>query len=243
MKKKERLESMTGGSTTEYRRIFSNKGDFIKSLVEIVSVIALVVGAVIGAYSYKEYRYNNLININNALYVQDREIYKKMEGKKNVFGLFIQRSSDMSIIDGSNKLLESCAGNKLSFVWRDVPDLYEKLYQVDGFYNEDRVCLRDALDTAENILYLIYNVHDADVLTNHAQEIGVETWYAYIEEVGENPLFLAAIYKGIKYRYIDKEFARFLYNRMNNSKHIKETLIVIYHEMTNASWVDSVGEK
>jgi hypothetical protein len=243
MKKKERLESMSGCSNIECCCGFSNKGDFIKVVVEIVSVIALIAGALIGAYSYSEYRYNNLININNSLYAQDREIYKKMEGKKNVFGVFIQRPSGMNIIDGSNKVLECCAGNKLSFVWKDAPDLYEKLYQIEGFYNEDRVCLRDALDTAENILYLIYNVRDAEVLTHHAKEIGVETWYAYIEEVGENPLFLSAIYKAVKYGYIDKEFARFLYDRMNNSKHIKETLTVIYPEMTTMSWVDSVGEK
>ena len=237
----------------------------IKGVIEHGSLIILAIGAGIGWLSYSEYHYANLISLSSHLYDQDREFYKKIDGKPELLAVFIIPPKELSVFDGSNKMLLACAKTKkLSFTWESVPDLYEKLYEVDGFNNADKVDLRNALDMAENMLYLVYNVYDADnfqknndisyyvkLLLNRigimgmdtSDIIGAETWYAYISELGQNPLFLAAIYKGHKYGYFDEEFSAFIRERLMRSNRIRITLDKIYPELTKDDWVERLNEE
>lgn len=245
--------------TLKSKKFYSEKySDIWGRLAHVSTIITALftsIGAVVGFFAYLEYHKSNLISLNSQLYTQDREYYKKIDTKPHVLAVFAVRPKDIDVMSGANKMLLICAGsNRLSFKWKDVPDLYEKLYQVDGFNIKDRIRLRDALDMAENILYLVYNVYDAvhtskkDFIIGNlffAKDydiIGSETWYAYLNELGENPLFLAAIYKAHKYGYLDQDFAAFIQKRFRGSGRIKEVLKVIYPELVkDDKWPSKVG--
>jgi hypothetical protein len=238
---KKRLENLNHEINTNTMK----ENSLLKTIIDVVTCVFLVAGVVIGYLSYEEYKRSNIINQNSTLFTADREIYKPIENKPYLQAFFAQRSLNISAFDGSQKLLKLLLGknDNISFKWKNIPDLYDKLYQLEGFNQPDRVRMRACFSMAQDILYLLENVYSLSENSEDLKDIDAETWFAYIEQIGGHPLFLAAIYEGHKYRYLTSDFAAFLAKRMIESKNIKPILESIYPDMLEMNWAHQINDR
>lgn len=215
----------------------------LKVLMEVVSMIALALGVVVGFLAWTEYRNSNKVNAESMLLNMDRQIYQKVAEKPNLQALFARMPINTDAIIGSQQLLKLFLRKKehLSFRWKDIPDLHDKLYQYEGFNAPDRVKLREGLLLAEDILYILVNSYMA-YSSSMESKTDFETWIAYVYDIGQHPLFLTAIYGGHKYGYMDPEFAAYLIKRMRESKDIEAILKAVYPDMLKEDWPSRTGK-
>lgn len=217
----------------------------IKKVLDIITVMSLLVGGLIGYRAYIEYKSANIINAESTLLNMDKGIYQKILGKPYLHAIFAKIPENNNTLVGLNSLLQLLLEEKkgkgeLSFKWKNIPELYEKLFQADGFNRPDRVRLREAYFLEEDFLYLLLNCYGNKIESMISDEV-FKTWIAYFSEIGQHPLFLSAIYCGHKYGYIDPKFSAFIVDLMKKSNRLTTTLKNVYPDMLSDNWAQRAG--
>lgn len=226
---------------------FKNILKEIKGVLEVLSSIALIIGAVAGVWALIEYSNSNMCNAEAIMVGMEDKAYEKVFNKSYLQAMFAQMPTDVDPFTGSHEILKlylSPKENNMSFTWKDIPDLYNKLFQYEGFNNPDRVKLRYGYFLAENFLYLLDNSFVAHEYHLESDD-DLETWFAYLDDIGQHPLFLRAIYCGHKFGYIEPEFASFIVERMKKSRkseQFKAILKSVYPDMLSDEWARQTGQ-
>ncbi|RJO60290.1 hypothetical protein C4544_05360 [candidate division WS5 bacterium] len=220
----------------------------LKKIIDICTVILLILtagaafwGIKVGKDALSEYKKMNMVAMSTAILNMDKEIFKKLSDKPYLQAMFVEIPNEITSHQVINLFLEK-ESQKFED-WKDIPSLYDKLWgfnEFDNKDNSDKSRLREAYFIGEEVLYVVLNAHEA-----HRQLLisdgDWESWAAYIDDLGTNPLFLAAIYCGHKYGYISKEFAEILKQRLMKKDDISRVIKSIYPEMINSDWVDRIG--
>lgn len=224
----------------------------LKTFVDISTVVLLLAGAAIGFFALKEYKASSKASTESFLMALDKQVYQKLHEKPYLQALFAHPPENIYPTIGCKQLLllflnEENDNKKkdLSFTWKDIPDLYSKLFQAEGFNNEDRIRLREGYFIAEDILYIMLNAYQF-LESKMYSEDDYETWIAYIYDLGHNPLFWTAFYCGHKYGYVDQGFAANLVEHIKGLEPQNNILIMLkdlYPELFEDGWVGRLGER
>jgi hypothetical protein len=213
--------------------------------IEIITLIILFAGVVAGWNAYFEYKNANTAQMIYTLYEMDKETTKSLLEKPYLQAIFAQPPKNIDIKLSSIKLLQlfiiDTDSNNVCTNWRDVPDLYDILFEYDNFNDPTKMRLREGYCIAESILYTLLNAYSAKESKLISQE-DYETYIGYCYEVGKNPLFLCAIFCAHKYNYITKSFAIELKHRLLIKADIKNVFNVIYSDLLKEDWLSRVGQ-
>ncbi len=222
----------------------------LKKIIDICTVLLLILtasaafwGIKVGKDALSEYKKMNMVAMSTALLNMDKDIFRKLSEKTYLQAMFVEPSNGTTSHQITNLFLKK-ESQKLQD-WKDIPDLYEKLFgfnEFDNYDNSDKSRLREAYFVGEDILYLVVNAHEARRYSL-ISDSDWESWAAYIDDLGTNPLFLAAIYCGHKYGYITQDFAELLKTRLMKKEDISKVIKTIYHDMDKRDWVQRVGKE
>lgn len=126
--------------------------------------------------------------------------------------------------------------------WKNMSDLESMLYSPGTYGNDKYIQLRNSYTALEMILYLISDAYEArmsdhlNITQNHA-----ETYYAYINDIGDHPLFLEALWFGHKGGYITENFAIFIKEQLLKDLDRKNNISEIYSDLLKTEWVSKIG--
>jgi hypothetical protein len=204
----------------------------------------MLAGAFIGGWTYYIYHKQLEVNIFKGLTDQDQGMLERARKKQHLEAFFVEIAKGMDPLLRADRRIRLIAGGEyLTRPWKDIPDLLCLLYEEHDFYNPTKVRLRQTYGLAEDVLYLLNNVfsaHDSKLLADE----DYATWIAYLRDVGDHPLFLAAVYYWHDANYLGIDLAKELQKWLCRPgfDHTKATINALYREMTDDSWPQRVGQ-
>lgn len=213
----------------------------VKIFFEIFTVFIFLGTLIIGWFGYgiakkafEEYKQLNRIEAEAALINMDYVLNKELIDKPYLQSLYaippVEMSAEKKAQFLVNICLDSNSKQKSLIVWKDIPDLYNKLWEGRDFHNKHKYRLRKLYNYSENILSLIMNAYSA----YEERIIRKESWNTfagYLRDVGANPIFLCAIYGFCKQGYCDNKSAEIIRRIILEKPENREIVSVIYKDM------------
>lgn len=221
-----------------------NNNALWKKVIDILTITILSFGVIVGYKAYKEYRNQNNAQMINMLISSDTEVAKLMIDNKHLQGLHVLIPKDQNPKSIANQILETIVDDKNDNTchdWNYIPELYDNIFGLNNFNDENKKKLRDAYLIAEIILNDILSAFEAKNY-NLINEKDYETYAGNFAEIGENPLFLCVIYWRHRVGYITKSFAQELKQRLLANPKRKHSIAVLYPDLLKDDWVGRVGE-
>ncbi len=219
----------------------------IKLLLEIFFLIGAIAGVFVGVWALKENRNANRLTLANQLYAQDAKLYDFMAQDPCLHALWAEFSDTNALATARKQVLilastnneqfsQFCTTNIDPLPWKTVGELYDRyVYRSEGFYDEKRIQLRKAYNFAENILYEVDNAYNAKNLKCLKEE-DFQTWVAYTDALGMNPIFLTALQYGHDYAFLSEDSCSFFQERISSLHGASNLLQQIYPELLTNSW-------
>ncbi|MGW8158434.1 MAG: hypothetical protein ACWGKN_07910 [Desulfoprunum sp.] len=221
-----------------------------ESCISLITLIVYIAGAVIAGMALNVYinqaeelKKQSKIQIELSLRTAENAVYEMTAKEEYLMAFFADPpDKDFSFADAQkyvNLFLE-----KNSFDgWNNAEELLNRLYDPnDNFHDPNKVRLRKAFDLAEHLLYLLQDAHSS-YQANILCEAQYETWIAYVDDMGFNPLFLAALYFGHSSGYISKDFAIHIKERLLRNDVNKQSAGIIYKKLLQEDWIDGLGKR
>jgi hypothetical protein len=164
--------------------------------------------------------------------------------KPHLEAFFASFPEDLSPEERAERRIKLLAGNEYKTrKWKNVQDLSCMLFEENDFANPTKEKLREAYSVAEEVLYLIDNAYDAR-RKGFITEKEYRTWWGYLDEVGDHPLFLAAVDYWHQMHYITPELASELRKKLLRPKaRGRATLEKFYPQMLRPDWAKLTGEE
>ena len=203
-----------------------------------------IIGVIIAFWAVQQYKRNNNAQMINTLLGSDTEIYKLMIDKPYLQGILALPPKDRNYKSIANQMLEIITNDKndnICVEWKDIPELYEIMFGLKDFNNNNKQKLREVYFIAETILFDILTAFEAKNY-NLINEEDYETYTGYFSEIGNNPIFLCAVYWSHKNGYITKRFAQDLKKKLLANPKRKSAIEVLYPDLLKGDWIDRGGE-
>ena len=219
--------------------------DGLNALFFGLTAACAILGVIIAYLAVEQYKNQNNAQMIHTFLGSDTEISKLMTNNAYLHGFFAISLKDQdakSIAIQKLKIIINDNHDNICDHWKDIPELYEKMFELDDFNNNNKQKLRAAYFAADAILDDIQIAFEAKYY-NLIKKEDYETYTGYFAEIGEHPLFLCAIYWNHKNGYITKDFAKELVNKLLADPKRKRTIEVIYPDILKENWVDRVGER
>lgn len=200
------------GRPCSFWRWVSN--DFQRANVVFQGIIATAgfLAVIVGVSAYRTYNQQNDNLIQDRLQNLDQNMSDKITDKPRLSSIFVARP-----INDEPKV----AMNRMLKIFLTNPEEIENIPQFDNIkkfscnfwsaesnYRYDD--LIDAYFFAESILYIVNAAHDnKDVYIENSDRYLIDE-YPYIGEVGENPVFLAALFEGVRWGYLSENASEWM---------------------------------
>ncbi len=228
----------------------------ITKLIEIVVVTIGVSIAFCALTVYQkantEYHKSNIVSMYSKLTEQETRLYDRMYQNDTLNSFWAGLPEGLSIKEKADARLallfvkdnkEGKASPTQTLKWNNIKDLDDQIWSHDTFGNPNYRQLRDGFNYAEEILYMQASAYfsiDQKLMT---EEEG-EAFSTFIEDIGEHPLYLAAVAWNHDYGGITKPIAKRIKETYQKNTNLKEVALAFYPEMINdPGWVDKTGTK
>lgn len=220
-----------------------------KIVIDTTAAFALILGGILGYYALNEYKraneenqIANTVQANNTLYVMDRDIYDPGKAREHLEPFWAQVPKNFKPRDRARERIKLLLGDYSQDNWKNIAEFNcIMLYSPEAMRKPQLNILRDCTGLAERILYLLYAGFDH--FTNKLiDEKDYDTWLAYLKDIGDHPIFLAALYNGHFMGYLDPEFCNLIKNKMVKIPWVLATINEIYPEMLEPGWADCAGK-
>lgn len=210
----------------------------IKDKLETVALCVAIVGAFI---TYNEYKTQHDLSITSQLRESDRHINSMILEYPVMDGIWMTVDENLHGKNRADALIVSLIKNKSPEViakmskWHDIGEFETILWSQDNFYNEEYLRLRQVYMLAEEILYLVAEVLDLEE-DGRLSPTEVNTYTAYIRDLGSHPLFLHAIWFGHKSGYFTPYVAKRLQQEILKNEEAKIMVGEIYKGLKFPDW-------
>lgn len=218
--------------------------DKIELFLLTVGVLITLSGAIAAWVALDEYKMTNKVSRISQLQEIERDLTAMNMDKPFLDGIWTITPKEISGKERADMLIEAiwntAPNNNDHFPqWSTVEDLENILYESKALTNDGMQRLRQTYLYIESILYLVADAYQANK-QNLLNEDEVATYYAYLNTLGDHPLFLHAVWFGHTEGYLRKDFSIFLRNVLLKDKDKKETISKIYPELLDDNWVSKL---
>ncbi len=143
--------------------------------------------------------------------------------------------------DGERR--DSAKAQRLSIPeWKNLEDLNQILYSESAFQSADLRKLRDAYTLCELILYLANDAYYAQ-RSKTVKPDQAETFFGYLDDIGDHPIFLLAVWFGHGGGHMTTDFAQFLRSRLLKNERTVALAKEIFPALLQDSWATAVGTR
>ena len=121
-----------------------------------------------------------------------------------------------------------------------VQKLNDYIWNGNGFYDEKRIRLRKACNVMRWVSEQIEYAFDA----NRRKQLNAgdfQGWVSYLDGLCTHPLFLAVLQDEQDSNFPSKDYCAFVQQRVLAQPQGREILSLIYTNMLDSRWADSVG--
>ena len=223
--------------------------DKLQAVAVAVGVLLTLGGLVVGIVALKEYRETNRVARAAQLQTVDREIAAICIEHPYLDAIWVVLSDELKGKKRADAMLAALyspgsTNTPSNFpTWNTVAEMEGTLYGPTTFNDQGMERIRRAYLLCEAILYLVNDAFDA-----HCRRLitddEMESFFAYLNDLGPHPLFLHAIWFGHRGGYIRPGFAKELRLRLLEEEQAAEMVKAIYPEMLDSNWcADRGGDK
>lgn len=215
-----------------------------KKGIDILTIIILGLGVLIGYKALREYKNQNNAQMINTLLGGDIEILRMTVENKYLQGLFALSPKGQDAKSNAIQMLQvitNDVNDNFYTEWKDIPELHAIIFGSKEFNNENKHKLREAILISETIIDDISSAFEANEFGLIKKE-DYETYVGNFPDIGENPLFLCAVYWYHRNGYITKTFAHEIKKRLLTNPQRKSVIEAIYPDLLKDDWISRVGE-
>jgi hypothetical protein len=222
-----------------------------ENVISLATLVVYMVGAGIAGYALniyikqtEELSKQNKIQIDLSLRNAENELYQMASKDEYLEAFFADPPDKENFSFADAQRYVNLFLDKESFGgWKNVGELTSRVFEPSkNFHAPNKKKLRKAFSIAEHLLYLLQDAHSA-YKANILCKADYETWITYVDDIGFNPFFLAALSYGHSSGYITKDFAINIKERLRSSKRNEQAISILYKELQEDDWIDNLGKR
>lgn len=215
-----------------------------QSWKDAVITLSAVSTAILAGVAYFEYVKANTNSDKNRLADLDQALASKIYDRPELAHIYDTVSPNSgSELQGAQKIVAAMSGwssQDASKYFLDVPSFSCNLWHADSTYRNDR--LVRSYFFAEAHLYLIDEAYRSSTSTARwaayfmdSNEY-LDSYSAYLSDVGDNPIFLAAIFEGVRYGYLKPESAQWIREKIIDEANVDQINAVFPQFVDETEW-------
>lgn len=193
-----------------------------RSWTDVVITLSAISTASLAGVAYFEYVKANTNSDKNRLADLDQALASKIYDFPELAHIYdIPGPNSGSELQGAQQIVAVMSGwssQDAAKYFLDVPSFSCNLWHADSTHRTDR--LVRSYFFAEAHLYLIDEAYRSSTTTARwaayfldSNEY-LDSYSAYLSDVGDNPIFLAAFYEGVRYGYLKPESAQWIRDKI-----------------------------
>lgn len=213
----------------------------LKPLAIVATAVATIWATGLASAALTQYRTANRVARSNQLQQVDREITKMSFDKPYLDSIWASTSPAIQgkpAADAKLQAIWNAGATRRSRAsrWDTVPDLETLLYAPSAFSSLGAERLRQAYLLCETVLYLVVDAIDAErqLLLDPAE---TRIYTAYIEDLGDHPLFLHSLWFAHESGYITPQNQHHLRTLILADPSRSNTVAQIYPDLLRPDWV------
>ncbi len=227
----------------------------LEMLALVVGILVGLGGSVVGLIAWTESRSLNRLNVdlqqdNDEIKLNDflvnepslSALWAKFPGETNVQE--VARKKILLVASANeNEYSRLCADSaSLDLTPLTVQRLNDSIWAGNNFYDEKRIRLRRAYNVMRWISEQIEYAFDANQrkLLNSGD---FQSWISKLDELCTHPLFLAVIQNEHDSNFPSPSYCDFVKQRILAQRQGPEILSLLYSNMLDASWANTVGNQ
>ncbi|HCA57869.1 MAG TPA: hypothetical protein DEP46_07805 [Blastocatellia bacterium] len=204
-------------------------------------------GVLIGWRALATYNDANRVMMRAQLQSVDREILGNIYQSGHLHSIWLTKKDGEGVLDYAKRRLKIIY-DPMDMTQATVFDNFttvdlmeELLYQESSYKQPKMLNVRSAYSICESMLYLLSDVHFANT-SSLVDDEELETYFAYLNDIGTHPLFLHALWYAHRGGYLRPEFAKELRHRYSNNDELREAVSVMYPDILSRKWLRRLGE-
>ena len=249
-------------ATVEKIRMNNQSHSTLEKLKPLLEIFALVVGifvgiggSTVGLIAWVESRNANRLNVDTQQDNDEIKLNEFLLNNPSLCGLWAKFPNETNALEVAQKkilLLASADEDEYSKLCREqanpdltpltVQKLYAYVWDGNSFYDARRVRLRKAYNVMKWISEQIEYSFEANQ-RKQLNEGDFQGWVSYLDEICTHPLFLTVLQDEHDKNFPSQEYCAFVRQRVLAQPQGREILSLVYTNMLDSSWADSLGSE
>jgi hypothetical protein len=217
--------------------------EYSNLIVAIVTVVAVATGVV----ALDEYKKTNLAEARSQLYGAENSIAQQEMEREELQRIYVEIPEDVTPQEYIRiSLAISMSGNPdfelpKALNGLNSEQLHSYIWGINNFATPGGALLRRLYIHCESYIYHMHNAFDLNS-ENFIEDGEWDTWRQLLEEIGPNPICLAAVNSAERNQYFSHDFAIEYQNAIGKSELHRSVVSILYPQLLLSSWPDNFPE-